>query len=234
MSLLPANASSTSPVSFFVITTNPESMARASSSFEIAFAVFAYTVFAAALIWAAVVDVRTRLVPQASLITGLVMWVIAVIAGLVWDACPFLFAFGRDGAAWLGESIVGGLLSGGLSLLCAVILERRSGRMALGGGDVKLFFVVGLYLGPAGGLLALGLSSVLAVVWQVCIAVGSVIAALHAQWRKSRSDSFDSFDNSSNATLHSLRHLRNKAFPFVPFIALSAAITSLLLALLNV
>ena len=102
--------------------------------------------------------------------------------------------------------------------------------MALGGGDIKLFFVVGLYLGPAGGLAVLGLSSVLAVMWQMCIATGSAVAVLCAQRRKSS----DSLNSPANATLRPLRHFRNKTFPFVPSIALSAATISLFLALLNV
>ena len=86
-------------------------MVRASSSFEIALAASLYALFIVALLWAAIVDVRARLVPQASLIAGLAMWVMAMIAGLALDACLFLFAFGRGGVAWIGESLVGGLLS---------------------------------------------------------------------------------------------------------------------------
>jgi Flp pilus assembly protein protease CpaA len=54
-------------------------------------------------------------------------------------------------AAWRpGDAVVGGLLCGGL-LLALALLSRG----AIGGGDVKLAGLVGVSLGPAGGLWVL-------------------------------------------------------------------------------
>ncbi len=140
-----------------------------------------YAIFAAALVRASVVDVRTRLVPQASLVVGIIVWAVAAVFGVVLGRCPFVFAYGHAGLTWVGEGFIGGLIAGGFSLLCGALLEARSGRMALGGGDVKLLFVVGLYLGPGGGLVAMGLSSLLALTGQALVAAVVVLTTPHSR-----------------------------------------------------
>lgn len=70
--------------------------------------------------------------------------------------------------AWLGTSfavfdgfrdavpcIIAAVVCGGGLLLVSLILDKMLGRESLGGGDIKLFFVIGLYLGPAGTLFTL-------------------------------------------------------------------------------
>ncbi|AQQ52895.1 prepilin peptidase [Planococcus lenghuensis] len=57
------------------------------------------------------------------------------------------------------DSIVGGLV--GFSLLMLIALVSKGG---MGGGDIKLFFVIGLVLGTAGTLLTLFLASLIGAV----------------------------------------------------------------------
>lgn len=57
--------------------------------------------------------------------------------------------------------IAAGLVFGGALLALSLAMDRVLGRESLGGGDIKLFAVVGLYLGFVGTLFALLLSCAL-------------------------------------------------------------------------
>ena len=72
-------------------------------------------------------------------------------------ALPFL----RPGWAEIARSVLAGLCFGGGILLMSIVMDKLLGKESLGGGDVKLFAVVGLYLGFAGGLFTVLLSCVL-------------------------------------------------------------------------
>lgn len=58
------------------------------------------------------------------------------------------------------HSLGGGLAIGGGLLVLSVIFDKVTGKEGLGGGDVKLFFVAGIYLGALGGLLCVIVSCV--------------------------------------------------------------------------
>ena len=65
-----------------------------------------------------------------------------VFAGLL----AFTSGFGSH-APTVGEAIVGALVLGGGSLVASMAYEFASGKPSMGGGDIKLLFVAGLYLG---------------------------------------------------------------------------------------
>ena len=83
-------------------------------------------------------------------------------AGVWLAALPFAGLSGRE--------IVIHLLSavgfGGGTLLVSLAMDALLGRESLGGGDIKLFAVMGLYLGPAASLFALVLACVLGLLFQ--------------------------------------------------------------------
>lgn len=84
--------------------------------------------------------------------------------------------------AQLLSGLAGGALLFGGMLAVSVIFDKVTGKESLGGGDIKLFFAVGLYLGPWKGLLCLILACVIglaagAVVHQRKIPFGPSIAA---------------------------------------------------------
>lgn len=73
---------------------------------------------------------------------------------------------------WMGElrarllaGLLGALFLGGSVLLLALVMDRVLGRESLGGGDVKLLALLGLYLGWVGGLFLLMLACVLGLVF---------------------------------------------------------------------
>jgi len=105
---------------------------------------------------AAITDYRTYEIPDRLHVAGIGWWLL------------FLFLEPELWRTAVLRGVLGGaLISGGL-LLLSHVMDYILGRESLGGGDIKLFFVTGLYLGAAGNLLNLMISSVLGIV--VCLA----------------------------------------------------------------
>ena len=85
-----------------------------------------------------------------------------ILAGLAWIlAEPFCW----EGWAMLAHHLGSGLVLGGLVLVVSLVMDKVLGRESMGGGDIKLFAVLGLYLGGIGGLLALFLSCIFGLVF---------------------------------------------------------------------
>lgn len=75
--------------------------------------------------------------------------------------CLFL-PFHTENMIWyLADSLAGGFLIAGGLLCISLVFDRILGRESLGGADIKLFFITGLYLGFAVNLLNLILSCAL-------------------------------------------------------------------------
>lgn len=84
-----------------------------------------------------------------------------VVSVLAWVATlPFLFTGWHD----VLMHVLAGLVFGGALLGISLVMDRVMGRDTMGGGDIKLFAVVGLYLGFIGTLFAMVLACVLGLV----------------------------------------------------------------------
>ena len=105
-------------------------------------------VFLCCLFCLSLTDWDSMRIPDGCLLTAVLAWV----AALLWG--------GQGWGAW-GSGLLAALLLGGGMLGLSGVLDRLLGRESLGGGDVKLFAVVGLYLGLVGSLFAAFFSSVL-------------------------------------------------------------------------
>lgn len=81
-----------------------------------------------------------------------------LLPALVWAAAAPFLGLARPG--WR-ESLLAGVVFGGGLLLVSLALDRLLGRESLGGGDIKLFALLGLYLGFIGTLFTLILACVL-------------------------------------------------------------------------
>ena len=94
----------------------------------------------------------------------------------------------------LTDGLLGGVGVGGGLLLLSLYMDKRMKRETLGGGDVKLLFLTGLFFGWKGNLLCLTLACVVGIVWGLAgkrrgeaipwgpsIAVGAWITALAGQ-----------------------------------------------------
>ncbi len=128
----------------------------------------AYVVVVALLGVASLSDVRSRTVPNAVVATLAVLWV-----ATVWFV-PCGTAPGEVGSAFAGVSeggvvavaldgLAGGLAIGVGMLLLALVVETRTGRHSFGGGDIKLLFAVGLFLGLPASLTMLLIACIFAV-----------------------------------------------------------------------
>ena len=93
-------------------------------------------------------DLDAMLIPDGCHIAAIVAWV------------AFLPFVGMPKGEILAHVIAGVALCGGL-LGISLVMDRILGRDSLGGGDIKLLAVVGLYLGPIGAMFALVLACVI-------------------------------------------------------------------------
>ncbi len=109
--------------------------------------------FLCCLFCLSLVDLECYIIPDGCLLLSAGVWLAALpLAGLS------------------GREIVLHLLAavgfGGGTLLVSLAMDALLGRESLGGGDIKLFAVMGLYLGPAASLFALVLACVLGLLFQ--------------------------------------------------------------------
>lgn len=105
-------------------------------------------VFLCCLFCLSLVDLESYEIPDGCLLISLAAWLLAL---------PFLWAGWKDALRHLLAALVFG---GGL-LLLSLIMDKVLKKDSLGGGDIKLYFVVGLYLGFAATLFSLLLACVL-------------------------------------------------------------------------
>ena len=96
--------------------------------------------FTACLYGLSLSDLKSYEIPDGFILFGIVWW--------------FLFSFNVKG-------ILAGVTIAGSILILSMIMDRVLKKESMGGGDIKLFFVVGLYLGFYGSLFNLILACVL-------------------------------------------------------------------------
>ena len=85
-----------------------------------------------------------------------------IIAAVLWAAtCWFVL----DGISDIIFHIIAAVVYGGGILLISMIFDKLLNKESMGGGDIKLFAVMGLYLGLAPSLLALILSCVIGLIF---------------------------------------------------------------------
>ena len=109
------------------------------------------------LLGLSVVDLEIYEIPDEFIVAGIVIWIITI---------PFC------GRPWLEEAkrgLLGGLGIGGGMLVLSLILDRILKRDSLGGGDIKLFFMTGLYLGIGAGFFSLILSCLVGLIFVVLL-----------------------------------------------------------------
>ncbi len=105
-------------------------------------------IFICCLFCLALVDMESYIIPDGCLI----------ISALVWAAAAPLLGMGL---AEIGKGLAAGLAYGGGMLLMSLVMDKILRKESLGGGDIKLFAVAGLYLGFIGTLFGMLLACVL-------------------------------------------------------------------------
>lgn len=96
--------------------------------------VFIYLMLMFFFFVAGIIDFKVKIIPNELIIFGLAAFIIAVLLRVFIGGTVFLKV--------IYDAAVGGFLVGGILLVIALIVKT-----ALGMGDVKMFFVAGLFLG---------------------------------------------------------------------------------------
>jgi prepilin peptidase CpaA len=126
----------------------------------------ATALLAGLLLTATVTDVRVRKVYNWTTYPGILLALLANVAGSAWGLDLQSPLNGRLGLVGFPESLAGCALCGFVMLLCYVFFPG-----GVGGGDVKLLAMIGAFLGPWQGLEALLWTFVLG----ACVAVGLIV-----------------------------------------------------------
>ena len=90
--------------------------------------------FVGSLLAMSIVDMKTYEIPDGFHIFGIILWAITL---------PFIGGNWKQGII---SSLIGGFVVGGGMLILSLIMDKILKKDSLGGGDIKLFFVIGLYL----------------------------------------------------------------------------------------
>ena len=110
-------------------------------------------VFLCCLFLLTLTDLEDMIIPDGCHIAAAAAWLAAL---------PFTFTGWGD----VLKSVLAAVAFGGGLLAVSLVMDRLLGRDTLGGGDIKLFAVVGLYLGFIGSLFALMLACVVGLALQ--------------------------------------------------------------------
>ena len=104
-----------------------------------------YCVLFSLLLAVALIDYDTMEIPNGLLIAGAALFAVC----LVFHDAPL---------QRLKAGLLGGLILGGSLLAVSLVMDRVLGRESMGGGDIKLFALLGLFTGTAVGLFLVILS----------------------------------------------------------------------------
>lgn len=94
----------------------------------------------ALLLALALVDLETMELPDLMLLVGVLIWAL-------------FLPFAADPMKRIIQGLLGAFALGGVLLLVTLLMDKIMKKETMGGGDIKLFAMLGLFTGPAVGLL---------------------------------------------------------------------------------
>ena len=103
------------------------------------------------LLTISVVDLIKYEIPDELVVAGIILWVLTA---------PF-----ANSTTTIVDGLIGAFMIGGGMLLVSLIFDRILKKDSLGGGDIKLFFMTGLFLGWKLGLFNLVISCLIGLVF---------------------------------------------------------------------
>ena len=148
--------------------------------YDISLQTLEYLLFASLLLGCAFADLEGYMIPDRFILAGIIFRI------------PFFFLL----PDWKGQVLdagIGGFAIGGGLLLIVLVYEKIRKIEAMGGGDLKLLFLTGLYLGWQRNLLCLFFACILGIAvglltakkreeklfpWGPSIAAGAILSAL--------------------------------------------------------
>lgn len=148
--------------------------------YDISLQTLEYLLFAGLLLGCAFADLEGYMIPDRFILAGILCRI------------PFFFLL-PDWKGQVLDAAIGGFAIGGGLLLIVLVYEKIRKTEAMGGGDLKLLFLTGLYLGWQRNLLCLFFACILGIAvglltakkreeklfpWGPSIAAGAIISAL--------------------------------------------------------
>lgn len=199
----------------------------------------AYAALACVLLAVALVDLGSFTIPNGFVLAALGVWVLLMAAsaaglaawplgsGAMGGGSVGAFSFGVGslfvplvGMGWQAaalDGLAGAVAVGGGIFALSLAFDAATKRRSLGGGDVKLLFAVGLFLGLAGSLLNLLIACVMGLAFALVPGLSHPSAPLEG-----------GTDEAQEHGAHTPpESLRTKAIPFGPAIAAATVITLL-------
>ena len=136
--------------------------------------------FVAFLCWISVTDICRQVIPNKAIATAIIVRIMSTLwlEKLEWQGIVIIF--------------LNGIAIAGPLLLLICIVEKLKKQEVMGGGDIKLLFVIGLYIGWEKSLMACFIACVLGIIigliqrtrenmyfpFGPSIAVGAIVAML--------------------------------------------------------
>jgi len=103
-------------------------------------------------------DIEDYLVPDRFIIAG-------IIVRCLYISLYFIFGYGWDVAKYeVIQSLIGAFSISLLLFVVTIVMEKATGKEMMGGGDLKLFFMIGLYFDWQINLLTLLIACVLGII----------------------------------------------------------------------
>ncbi len=117
---------------------------------------FKYWFLVGCLFVLSLVDLEIMEIPDGCLVLGLIGWLVGTVLEVV---------FRIHDIKWALLHLLAGFLTGALMLVLSIVMDRVFGRDSLGGGDIKLFALLAVYLGFAGAYELIILSCILGLIF---------------------------------------------------------------------
>lgn len=113
--------------------------------FDVRFLTLRFLILAGILMGLSLVDLKTYTIPDGFIAGGILSWLLT-LPGILYEEYGESL---REGM--LHEALypfLGALAIGGSILILSMLFDHILGKESMGGGDIKLFFMTGLYLNP--------------------------------------------------------------------------------------
>ncbi len=124
-------------------------------------------VFASCLFCLSLVDLDIQEIPDR-------FHIISASARLVFLLLSF--GFTGDFLIALGRALLGGLILGGGVLILSLVMDRLLHKESLGGGDIKLLFVLGMYFSLPCCCLLIFMAAIIGIVLALCLGAKKGVA----------------------------------------------------------
>ena len=177
--------------------------------YDITWELLEYLLFACILLVCSFTDIEGYVIPDRFIIAGAVIRIIFILVS--GDIVPNLI-----------DAALGGLAIPAVLLLIVLLYEKLRGREAMGGGDIKLLFVTGLFLGWQRNILTLIFACIIGIVFAFAMP-RKKIPAEDAQGAEQDREMAAAAAETAEGETDGPRF--TKAFPWGPSIAIAAFIS---------